>query len=45
VLTVHIATNGNLNLATFAFRRQGASRTGPAITEVMTALPVPLATH
>jgi len=41
VLTVHIVTNGNLNLATFAFRRQGGPRPRPAIIEVRTALPVP----
>ena len=45
VLTVHIVTNGNLNLATFLFRRQGSPRTGPAITDLTTSLPIPPATH
>jgi hypothetical protein len=39
VLTVRIVTNGNLNLATFLFRPQGAPRTGPDITAAVTALP------
>jgi hypothetical protein len=41
VLTVHIVTNGNLNLATFAFRPKGQPRTGPEITAFKTALPAP----
>jgi hypothetical protein len=36
VLTVHIVTNGNLNLATFAFRPKGSERTGPDVTAVKT---------
>ncbi|HEY4299235.1 MAG TPA: hypothetical protein VGM73_00075 [Candidatus Didemnitutus sp.] len=44
VLTVHIVTNGNLNLATFLFRPAGAFRSGPEITRVCTALPAPRAT-
>ncbi len=39
VLTVHIATNGNLNLATFAFRPRGSERTGPDITAIKTLPP------
>ncbi|HVU16801.1 MAG TPA: hypothetical protein VHD32_07745 [Candidatus Didemnitutus sp.] len=39
VLTVHIVTNGNLNLATFLFRPEGKSRSGPDITTFCTALP------
>ena len=39
VLTVHIVAGGNLNLATFAFRRQGGPRVGSAITELTTLLP------
>ena len=36
VLTVRIVTNGNLNLATFAFRSKGSERTGPDVTAVKT---------
>jgi hypothetical protein len=43
VLTVHIVTNGNLNLATFAFRPTGSLRTGPGITTVKTPSPGPAA--
>lgn len=39
VLTVRIVTNGNLNLATFAFRPKGSERTGPDITAVKTLSP------
>lgn len=36
VLTVRIVTNGNLNLATFAFRPKASQRTGPDITTLKT---------
>jgi hypothetical protein len=36
VLRVRIVTNGNLNLATFAFRPKGSQRAGPEITAVKT---------
>jgi phosphoribosylcarboxyaminoimidazole (NCAIR) mutase len=41
VLTVHIVTNGNLNLATFELRPAGSPRTGPGITAVKTPSPAP----
>jgi hypothetical protein len=41
VLTVHIVTNGNLNLATFHFRLKGAARDGPDITTFTTPSPAP----
>ena len=41
VLTVRIVTNGNLNLATFAFRPRGSGRTGPDITAVKTLSTTP----
>lgn len=39
VLTIRILTNGNLNLATFAFRPKGSPRTGPDIAALKTAGP------
>jgi len=42
VLTVRIVTNGNLNLATFAFRLKGSARTGADITVVKTPSPTPV---
>jgi hypothetical protein len=41
VLTVHIVTNGNLNLATFLFRPKGSQRTGPDSTAIKTPSPAP----
>jgi hypothetical protein len=40
VLTVHIATGGNLNLATLEFRRKGALLHTSAILQAKTPLPV-----
>ncbi len=39
VLTVHIVTNGNLNLATFLFRPKGSPRTFPDVTTFTTPVP------
>ena len=36
VLSVHIVTGGNLNLATMLFRPVGAERNGPDITAIST---------
>lgn len=41
VLTVHIVTNGNLNLATFLFRPKGSPRIGPDITTFTTPSTAP----
>jgi len=39
VLTVHIVSAGNMNLATLAFRRPGTERAGPVITAATTPSP------
>ena len=39
VLTIHIVSGGNINLATLLFRPAGAARSGPAITTFQTARP------
>jgi hypothetical protein len=41
VLTVRIVTDGEMNLATFAFRLKGSARTGPDITAFKTPSPSP----
>ena len=41
VLTVRIVTDGEMNLATFAFHLKGSARTGPDITAFKTPSPSP----